>query len=187
MVALPQSTLTLAEFLSCPETKPASEYAGGYVWQKPMPKGRHSVLQSELVMYLNAALKPQRRGYAFPELRCTFGDRSLVPDVAVFAWENIPRTPAGTIADTFDCPPDWTIEILSPEQRAARVTGKILACLEAGGQLGWLLDPEEQTLLAYPAGQQPMYCQELEAFLPVPEFAGALKLTLGEVFGWLQL
>jgi len=27
--------------------------------------------------------------YAFPELRCTFGGRAIVPDIAVLLWEQI--------------------------------------------------------------------------------------------------
>ena len=32
---------------------------------------------------------------AMPELRCTFGDRSIVPDVAVMAWERVALTDEG--------------------------------------------------------------------------------------------
>jgi Uma2 family endonuclease len=31
--------LSLAEFLELPETKPASEYINGRIYQKPMPQG----------------------------------------------------------------------------------------------------------------------------------------------------
>ena len=27
--------------------------------------------------------------YAFPELRCTFGGRSIIPDIAIYKWERI--------------------------------------------------------------------------------------------------
>jgi len=33
-----RKTLTLEEFLKLPETKPASEYIGGQIIQKPMPQ-----------------------------------------------------------------------------------------------------------------------------------------------------
>jgi Uma2 family endonuclease len=41
MVQTPSRTLTLAEFLQLPETKPASEYIDGQIIQKPMPQGKH--------------------------------------------------------------------------------------------------------------------------------------------------
>jgi Uma2 family endonuclease len=84
MVTTQSKPITLEEFLALPETKPESEYIDGKIIQKPMPKGKHSVIQGELVTALNSSLKPEKIARAFPELRCTFGGRSTVPDVTVF-------------------------------------------------------------------------------------------------------
>ena len=67
-----------------PETEPASEYIDGEIIHKPMPQGKHSVIQGELVSTINTVVKSRRIARAFPELRCTFGGRSIVPDVSVF-------------------------------------------------------------------------------------------------------
>ena len=67
--------LTLSEFLTLPETEPSSEYINGQMIQKPMPQGEHSVIQGELIIAINAAIKPQKIARAFPELRCTLADR----------------------------------------------------------------------------------------------------------------
>lgn len=83
--------LTLDEFLELPETKPASEFIEGQIIQKPMPQGKHSTIQLDLGADINRVLKPQHIARAYPELRCTFGGRSTVPDVTVFTWERIPR------------------------------------------------------------------------------------------------
>ncbi len=40
--------LTLGEFLQQSETKPAREYFNGEVYQKPMPQGEDSILQTRL-------------------------------------------------------------------------------------------------------------------------------------------
>lgn len=95
MVQVPTKSLTLDEFLKLPETKPASEYIDGSILQKPMPQGEHSTLQGDLVSVLNGFLKPSKVGRAYPALRCTFGGRSVVPDVSVFQWERIPRRADG--------------------------------------------------------------------------------------------
>jgi Uma2 family endonuclease len=84
------SPLTLATFLEQPETKPASEFVNGTIIQKPMPQGEHSLLQGELCKAINEVAKPNKVAIAFPELRCTFGEQSIVPDVAVFRWQRIP-------------------------------------------------------------------------------------------------
>ncbi len=140
MMKSPTKSLTLEEFLKLPETKPASEYINGQVIQKPMPQGKHSKLQGELVTNINAILKPQKIALAFPELRCSFGGRSIIPDVTVFAWERIPLDENGDVANVFETHPDWTIEILSPDQRPTKVIGNILHCLNYGTSLGWLLE-----------------------------------------------
>jgi Uma2 family endonuclease len=185
MVQTTAKSLTLGEFLAIPETKPASEYINGKIIQKPMPKGKHSTIQGELIIALNGSLKPSRTARAFPELRCTFGERSTVPDVVVFTWDRIPRDDDGAIADSFQAAPDWTIEILSPDQSHTRVTRNILHCLDHGTQLGWLIDPSEQSVFAYYPRQQPAFFEDVNAVLPVPDFAQSFQLTLGELFGWL--
>ena len=185
MVTTSSKSITLEEFLALPETKPASEYIDGKIIQKPMPKGKHSTIQGELIIALNSALKPQKIARAFPELRCTFGGRSTVPDVTVFTWDRIPRDDNGEIADSFQAAPDWTIEILSPDQRYSRVTRNILHCLDNDTKLGWLINPQEQSVLVYFPAQQPAFFEDTNDVLPVPDFAQAFELTLGELFGWL--
>ncbi|MDZ8140233.1 MAG: Uma2 family endonuclease [Nostoc sp. DedQUE04] len=185
MVRTPSKNITLAEFLMLPETKPANEYIDGQIIQKPMAQGENSTIQGELIIFINAVLKPQKVARAYLELRCTFGGRSIVPDVAVFTWERIPRKENGRVANLFSAAPDWTIEILSPDQRQTKVTKNILHCLNYETQMGWLIDPEEQTVFVYIRNQQPVMLDEQEALLPVPDFASELRLTVGDLFGWL--
>jgi len=185
MVQIPSKLLTLAEFLTLPETEPASEFINGEIIQKPMPKGKHSIIQGELVSVINAVLKPRKIARAFPELRCTFAEKSIVPDVSVFLWERIPRDQNGEVANVFNIAPEWIIEILSLEQSQTKVTKKILQCLKDGTQMGWLIDTEEQTIFVYLVNQQPEVFDQLEAKLPVPSFASNLQLTVGQIFGWL--
>ena len=185
MLQIPSKSLTLEEFLKLPETEPASEYIDNQIIQKPMPQGKHSVIQGEFITVSNAVLKPQRIARAFPELRCTFGGHSIVPDVSVFVWDRIPRDENGEIANIFPLAPDWMIEILSPEQSQTKVTKKILHCLKYGTQMGWLIVPDEQTVFVYLSNKQPEVFDQLEQQLPVPSFASELRITVGELFGWL--
>lgn len=185
MVQTPTKPLTLEEFLKLPETEPASEYIDGQILQKPMPQGERSTIQGELIIAINAIVKPQKIARAFPELRCTFGGRSIVPDVAVFTWKRIPRKENGGVANIFQAAPDWMIEILSPDQSATKVTKKILHSLKDETQIGWLIDPDEQTIFVYQSNQQPEVFDEPEEQLPVPSFASNLQLSVGIIFGWL--
>lgn len=185
MVQAILKTLTLEEFLQLPETKPASEYIDAQIIQKPMPQGKHSIVQGELVPAINFIVKPKQIARAFPELRCTFGGRSIVPDIAVFVWSRIPRDENGEVSNTFAISPDWTIEILSPDQNQTKVTKNILHCLNYGTQMGWLIDPSERTIFVYRPKQQIEVFDEPDMLISVPSFASDLQLTVGELFGWL--
>jgi Uma2 family endonuclease len=188
MVQTPSKpTVSLEAFLAMPETKPASEYIDGEIIQKPMPKGKHSRLQGRLISYANDRLEPPRIAMALPELRCSFGGRSVVPDIAIFTWDRIPQDAAGDIADGFDAAPDWTIEILSPEQSPTKVTKNMLHCLQHGCAMGWLIDPDDRSVVAYPAGQQASFFDDPGQVILAPSFAPAMQLSVSDLFGWLQV
>ncbi len=179
-------TLSLKEFLKLPETKPASEFIDGQIYQKPMPQGKHSLLQTRCAPAINQVAVPKRIAHAFTELRCTFGGRSIVPDIAVYEWSRIPVSAAGEIENVFPIYPDWTIEILSPDQRPTRVINNILFCLNHGTKLGWLIDPEEKTVIIFEPHQQPIAMEDAADVLPVLPLLGDWHLTLGELFSWLS-
>lgn len=185
MVQTPSKSLTLEEFLQLPETQPASEYIDSQIMQKSMPQGEHSTIQGELIITINAVTKPEKIARAFPELRCIFAGRAIVPDVAVFRWERIPRNETGGIANIFALAPDWIIEILSPGQSQTKLIAKILHSLKHGTQMGWLIDPTEKVVFVYFSNQPPELFDEAEQLLPVPSFANDLHLTVGNLFGWL--
>ena len=185
MLQTPSKSITLDEFLKLSETEPASEYIDGQIIQKPMPQGKHSTIQTEFSTTVNVILKPQQIARAFSELRCTFDGRSIIPDVSVFTWERIPRDQSGEVANTFLGAPDWTIEILSPDQSQTKVTKNILHCLNQGTQMGWLIDPDEQTVFIYLPKQQPQVFDEPGQKLLVPAFANELHLSVNAVFNWL--
>jgi Uma2 family endonuclease len=180
-----KTSLTLEAFLAMPETKPASEFIDGEISQKPMPQGKHSAVQSEFVPTVNSQLKAAKIARAFSELRCTFGGRSIVPDASVWLWDRIATDESGDIANVFSSAPDWTIEILSPDQRHTKVVKNIVHCLHHGSAMGWLIDPDDRTVFIYhPHGILEIF-DEPDAQLPVPEFAQSIVLTVGDVFGWL--
>jgi Uma2 family endonuclease len=185
MSATTTRPLTLEEFLKLPETKPSLEYINGEIIPKPMPKGRHSRLQGKSCAAVNQVAELPKIAYAFPELRCSFGGRSIVPDVAIFNWGRIPFTVDEQVPDNFELPPDWTIEILSPEQKPNKVIGNILQCLKYGSRLGWFLDPDDLSILVFLPEQQPELLQG-EDYLPVLEEV-ELTLTVNQVYGWLKM
>jgi Uma2 family endonuclease len=144
VVSITTRPLSLEEFLKQPETKPAREYVNGQIYQKSMPQGKHSIVQTRLSAAVNQAAVSARLAHAFTELRYTYpagsrssvyGGRSLVPDITLFEWSHIPIAQNGKIENSFLLHPDWTIEILSPDQRSSRVIDNLVFCLNHGTQL----------------------------------------------------
>lgn len=72
------------------------------------------------------------------------------------------------MANTFPVVPDWTIKILSPDQSQTKVTKNILYCLRYGTQMGWLIDPEEQTVFVYRPGQELEVLDGADQVIAVP-------------------
>lgn len=181
-LAVPTS-YSLEQFLRLPyiEESPAWEFIYGEAIQKPMPGGKHSRLQSRLGAAINGANSSYE---ALPELRCTFGGQSIVPDLAVIAKERIPVDGNGEIASHgISFAPEWIIEILSPDQSQMKVTRKILHSLRHNGQMGWLVDPNERVVLVYRPNQLP---DELAGDMLLPWIEGILTLTVEQMFSWLR-
>ena len=181
--------LSLEEFLAMPETQPASEYFNGEVTQKPMPKGKHSRLQSRLAREIDQFAEDKKIALALTELRCTFAGRSIVPDIAVIRWENLPRDEDGEIGDRFDRHPDWIVEILSPDQSMTLVMEKILFCLQHGTELGWLIDPQTKSITVFQSGLPKIYRVANGDVEPLPMLTGLeeWKLSVQDIFSWLKV
>ncbi|MBW4686510.1 MAG: Uma2 family endonuclease [Komarekiella atlantica HA4396-MV6] len=182
-ITVSEST-TLEKFLKLPyiEESPAWEYINGEAIQKPVGGGKHSLLQKRLV----AVIDELGSNYeAFPELRCTCGNRSVVPDVVVISTNQLPLDESGDIISSgIDFAPAWVIEILSPAQSQTKVTGNILHCLRNGSQLGWLIDQSERSILVYQPNSLPDLLAGQDT-LPVLEDLN-LALSVDEIFAWLQ-
>lgn len=189
MTQTPIKPLTLDDFLqqSYIEESPAWEYINGEITQKPMPQGQHSKIQYKFCETVNQMAESSKIAYTLPELRCNFGNRSIVPDIVVFLWERIPLTSEEEIANQFDAFPDWIIEILSPNQKPTKVIDNILHCLEYGSQLGWLVDPDERTIFVFQPHTHPK-SYKMDSTENLPVLANIdLKITVAQIFSWLKM
>ena len=176
---------SLEEFLQLPETEPASEFIDGQIYQKPMPQGKHSRLQTRFSAAINEVGEPQQLACAFTELRCTFGGRSIVPDISIFEWDRIPLDENAEITNKIVIAPDWVIEMLSPEQSSSRVIDKIVFCLNNGTKLGWFIEPQERLIMVFVPHQLPAV-KEGEDSLPVLNVLTDWRLSVADVFDLLS-
>jgi Uma2 family endonuclease len=86
----------------------------------------------------------------------------------------------------FKAAPDWTIEIVSPEQSSNILIEKITFCVNNGSQLGWLIDPEDECLITFQPNKQPEVRYNSEP-LPVLNILPDLQLSAKEIFSWLYM
>ena len=152
-----RSGLTLDQFLEMRETKPASEYACGEAFQKPMPNWDHSTVQTFLATVLFTFLAETKIGRVVTEFRCIFGppgrERTYVPDLSYVARARLPSE--RSFAERhLHAAPDLAIEILSPDQHMAHFLDKIQFYLLYGVRLVWVIDPATETIAVQAPGEE---------------------------------
>lgn len=185
-MAIEQKHLTLEEFLRLPEAKPGLEYEDGTVSQKVSPKGQHSALQWSVCNLFNRFTLGRRLAMAFPELRSSYGGHSYVPDVSVYAWDRIPRTLDGKVANDFVAPPDIAIEIVSPEQSVNRLIRRCLWYVDHGVRIVLLIDPQDQSILVFRPGARPVPLRGADR-IDLDEVVPGFELTVEDLFATLKL
>ena len=139
--------MTPEEFLKLPEEKPYLELIDGVVVQKVSPQEQHAWVQSMLSTLINQFGVPRKLAGALSELRGRFGRDVLLPDVAVYRWERLPRTPDGKLANRYESPPDIAIEIVSPDQRINELIRKCRRYLANGVPIALVVDPETEVIV----------------------------------------
>ena len=83
------------------------------------------------------------------------------------------------------CPVFNFVLIHAPEQSLLKVIDNILYCLQAGTRLGWLLAPDDRSILAFLPRQEPVMLTGDHRLLVLPGIP--LDLTAHTVFDWLKL
>ncbi|WP_016923287.1 Uma2 family endonuclease [Prochlorothrix hollandica] len=169
--------LTLQQFLAQPtiEDSPAWEFMGGQALQKPMPSLFHSRLQRNLVNRLNQSALGWE---AIQELRCVLPEFSPVPDIVVVRIDRL-----GNEDSPLEGAPDWLIEIRSLGQGTLELQRKILACLQQGTALAWLIDWHQQQVWVWEGDSLPKAYEGGEVLPVLPGFP---SLTVDQVLAFTQ-
>lgn len=182
------AALTLEEFLRLPEIDdhPYLEFIDGRIEAKLSPQKKHSVIQKRLMMNLDAFSQPRGLGETFPELRCTFAGRSIVPDVVFLTEDHIQADSHGDLINETFQPPDIHIEIASPDQPAKRNRDRLQFSTANGCLMGWLIDPERKAVEVFlPGGSHHRLPNDgvLEGDPVLPGY----RLLVSELFDWLKV
>jgi Uma2 family endonuclease len=177
--------MSLAEFLEWDriDEKPYLEYLEGRIEVKVSPRALHSLIELRMLEALNRVAEPERRGVAFPELRCTFANRSIVPDVVFLLEDHIRVDANGDIVEEILAPPDVHIEIRSPKKSHRSSRDKLEHATANGCPLGWSIDPYNDAIEVYRPGR-PVERLGAEGVLDGSPVLPGFRLSVGEVLGW---
>jgi len=168
------------------DERPYKEFIDGRIETKMSPQKKHSLVTLRLLNHLLRHAEPRRLGLPFPELRCSFAGRSLIPDIAFLLDEHIETDEGGEILDPTLRSPDIHIEIVSPEQSARKCREKLVFSTNNGCPLGWLIDPIRKTVHVFRPGQEAVLVPADGALEGDPVLPG-YRLPVAEVFGWVKL
>jgi Uma2 family endonuclease len=178
--------ITLEEFLRRPniDEHPYLEYIDGRIEAKVSPQKKHSRITKYLTNRLDQFAQPAGLGESFPELRCTFAGRSIVPDVVFLLRDHIEVDEHGEVVNETFRPPDIHVEIVSPDQSVKKSRSKLEHSTGNGCPLGWLIHPERKWIEVYRPGQPPVRLAPDGALTGEPVLPG-FRVAVAEVFGWL--
>lgn len=162
-------TLTsVADYLRMTFEDGDHEYVDGEVIPRNVGNKTHSRIQRDLVQALLRSIK-RADVEVLPELRFQAQPtRYRIPDVGVWLEQDISD-------EVPSVPPLLAIEILSPEDRVARVIAKVQEYLAVGVDTVWVIDPPVRNAIVYsrsqPAGTVgvELTCEPLDLRIPIAD------------------
>ena len=140
---------TYQDVLDAPPHRVA-EVVDGVLYTNPRPAAPHALAASALEIDLGAAFQFGRGGpggwWIIVEPELHFGDDILVPDLAGWRRDRMPRYPETAY---FTLAPDWVCEILSPSTRKLDLNAKRPVYARERVRHLWLVEPADRTLEAF--------------------------------------
>jgi Uma2 family endonuclease len=152
MSRAPARRATYDDIVKLPENV-VGEIIGGELVVSPRPVPRHALASSMLTIDIGGSFGHPPRDPESPggwlildEPELWFGDDVLVPDLAGWRRERMPKLPetAG-----FQVAPDWLCEVLSPSTARWDRGGKMDIYARVGVASYWIVDPELRTIEIY--------------------------------------
>ncbi len=178
LVAEKKGPATYADIEALPEHL-VGEIIDGELIVSPRPASPHAIAASRLGIEIGG---PFDRGKGGPggwitldEPEFHFGPQVIVPDLAGWRRERMPRIPD---VPFFELPPDWLCEVLSPSTARVDRAKKMRHYAKVKVQHVWLVDPLATTL--------EVYRLDASGWLLVDTYAGDAKVR-AEPFDAVEL
>lgn len=138
--------------LDAPENRIA-QIVDGVLHLHPVWETGPSLAIQNLLLTLMGPFDRDLRGaggwWLLRRIEVHLGGDVLVPDLAAWRRERLPRLAEGEDLPWIKVAPDWACEVVSPTTRKLGVTGKRDAYAREGVPHLWLVDPEVRILEAF--------------------------------------
>jgi len=182
MASVATRPMTIDDFLALPEQEePSLEFLRGEVIEKPMAGELHGATVSELIVRLGAYLRTSKEGRVVTEVR--HASRALdwvfLPDLNVRLRQ--PGNPGLQARGPVEHPPEFAIEVLSPDDRVGRWLERVELYMQAGTRLLWVVDPEEETIRVFRPGERSRVHRPGDVITAEPVLRG-FSLDLADFF-----
>ena len=146
------ATTAYKDLLDVPDTMIA-EILDCELVVSPRPSGINTLAASSLTMEIGSPFHHGKGGgpggwwiLGEPELEFDSGVDHIVPDLAGWRRERMPKIPSD---HRFKIIPDWVCEIVSPSSRRRNRVKKFNLYARYGVLFYWLIEPESKTLEAF--------------------------------------
>lgn len=153
----------------------------GELYRMSPAGARHGEVAALLAMHLGAFVLPRGLGRVYgAETGFRLADDTVLgPDVAFVAANRLP--PIEQRVGFLRLAPDLVAEIVSPSDRARYVSDKVLAYLDAGVRLVWLVEPRRRVVSVYGADRTARLLGEGDS-LDGGEVLPGFRLSLADLF-----
>ena len=169
-------TVTVDEYLANPAYEHC-EYIDGEVMELNVGTGNHGGIQFEFAWRFKEYLKVNPIGHTYGDLHCRLNiggrTRYRLPDACVILGPRIQGYPEKA--------PELCVEIRSPEDSVADQIAKFEDYFANGCRLGWLVLPEESSVLILTPGAAPRAAREGDT-LDGGDVLPGLQIPVSELF-----
>jgi Uma2 family endonuclease len=139
-----ETDMTLEDFLE--SDIEGYEYVKGALLPMPPTSGEHGDISSNINWYLDSHVRTNLLGRVYTsDTGFQIGERVLMPDIAFVSSARLSEDRHRAFA----IPPDLAIEVVSRTDIQYNVTEKVIAYLNAGVRLVWVIEPVAKTVTVY--------------------------------------
>jgi Uma2 family endonuclease len=178
-MAIDEALLTAEEFYRLEDNGQPMELVRGRIIPMNVPAPRHGQICGKIVQILGNYSEEHNLGHVLSNDSGVITERDpdsvRGADVAFYSYARLPK---GPIPEGYlSVVPELIFEVLSPDDRWAKVLAKVTEYLNAGVKVVGVLDPESQTLELYFADQPPRTLGVNDELI-LPELLGEFRVPV---------